>query len=140
MGWSGALCLGPSRCGRLLSFLPWEYQASHLPRGLPSSAEGAVSSYLLICLWLRRVFTAAQAFLYLRQARAPLVAAQGLLIAVASVVAEHRLEGARASGVAARGLGSCVPGLWSTGSAAVHRLSCSVASGIFADQVLNLHW
>ena len=55
---------------------------------------------------------------------------------VASVVVEHRLQGERASVVAA-------PGLWSTGSAVVHGLRCSTACGIFPDQGLNpclLHW
>ena len=35
------------------------------------------------------------------------IAVLGLLIAVASLVAEHRLESTRASVVAARGLASC---------------------------------
>ena len=53
-----------------------------------------------------------------------LVAASGLLIGVASLVAEHGL-GAQASVVVA------------------HRLSCSAACGIFPDQGSNLcalHW
>ena len=51
---------------------------------------------------------------------------------MASLVAERRLEGMWASAVAA-------PGLWSTGSiVAVHRLSRSVACGIFLGQGSNL--
>ena len=37
----------------------------------------------------------------------PLVAVHGLLIAVASFVSEHRLQGTQASVVAAHGLSSC---------------------------------
>ena len=61
----------------------------------------------------------------------------GLLIAVASLVFEQRLQGAQASVVTA-------PGLQSIGSvAAAHGLSCSAARGIFPDQGSNrylLHW
>ena len=60
-----------------------------------------------------------------------LVEVLGLLIAVASLVAECRLEGGRTS-VAA------VPMPQSTGSIAVGlRLSCFLARGIFPDQGLN---
>ena len=63
---------------------------------------------------------------------------QWLLVAVASLVAEHRLQGMQASGIAARGLGSCSPGLKSAGSVALaHGLSCSEACGIFPDQGSN---
>ena len=64
-------------------------------------------------------------FLWLWQVGAALVAAHGLLIAVASLVAERGLEGAWASVVVA------------------HRLSCSEARGISLDRGLNpcvLHW
>jgi len=38
------------------------------------------------------------------------------------------------------GLGSAFPRLWSTEAVAVvHRLSCSVACGVFPDQGLNPH-
>ena len=64
----------------------------------------------------------------------------GLLIVVASLVAEHRLWGARGSVVV-------VPEPWSTGSAVTaHGLRCSVACGIFLEQGSNLrllhllHW
>ena len=60
-----------------------------------------------------------------------------LLIPVASLVAEHRLQGTRASVVVA-------PGLLNTGSVlVVHGLSCPAACGIFPDQGSNpclLHW
>ena len=59
------------------------------------------------------------------------------LIAAASPIAEHGLQGARASVVVARGPQS-------TGSVAVaHRLRCSAACGILLDQGSNpcpLHW
>ena len=61
-----------------------------------------------------------------------LLAVCRLLIAVASFVAEHRLQAVRASAVAA-------PGLQGTGSAVVvQRLSCSKACRIFLDQGSNL--
>ena len=60
------------------------------------------------------------------------VAVCRLLIAVASLVAEHGLQ--------ARGLQQ----LWHAGSVVVaHRFSCSTACGIFPDQGSNpcpLHW
>ena len=60
-----------------------------------------------------------------------------LLLAAASLIAERRVSGTCASVAVA-------PGLSSTGSvAAVLRLSCSTACGIFPDQGLNLcllHW
>ena len=66
-----------------------------------------------------------------------LVAVHRLLIAVASLVAEHGLWGARASAVSG-------PGLQSTGSiVVVHRLSCSTARGTFPGQTSSprlLHW
>ena len=66
-----------------------------------------------------------------------LIAVHGLLIAVASVVVEHRLQGTWAC--------SCRSLLQSPGSVAVaHRLSCSAAcGGIFSDEGSNphpLHW
>ena len=68
-----------------------------------------------------------------------LVAMRGLLIAVASLVAEqgsrtHRREQLRHTGPAV-----VAPALWSTASiVVVHRLSCSVACGNFPDQGSNL--
>ena len=65
-----------------------------------------------------------------------LVAMCGLLVAVASFVAEHE-QGTGASVVVA-------PGLQSTNSTVVaHRLCCSVVCGVFPDQGSNLcllHW
>ena len=67
----------------------------------------------------------------------PFLAVHGLLIVVASPVAERGLWSARASVVGA-------PGLWSTGSIVVALgLSCSEACGIFPDQESTpclLHW
>ena len=66
-----------------------------------------------------------------------LAAACGLLIVVASLAVEHRLEGSQAAGVAA-------PRLQSAGSIVMaHGLSCPEACGIFLEQELNpclLHW
>ena len=60
----------------------------------------------------------------------------GLLV-LASLSAEHGLQGMRATVIAA-------PGLWSTGSIVeVHGLSSPVARGIFPDKGSNLcllHW
>ena len=71
-------------------------------------------------------------FLQLRRAGATLLAVCGLLIVVASLVGEPGLQ--------ARGLQQ----LWHVGLVVVaHRLSCSVACGIFPDQGSNpcpLHW
>ena len=68
----------------------------------------------------------------------------GLLIAVASLVAELRLQGTWASVDAALRLSSVSPGLQRTVSIVVANwLSCSVARGIFPDQGSNqclLHW
>ena len=65
------------------------------------------------------------------------VAVRRLLTVVASLVAEHRVQGTRASVVVA-----C--GLQSTGLIVeVHRFSCSTSCGIFPNQGLNLcllHW
>ena len=61
-----------------------------------------------------------------------LAAVLGLLIVVASLVAEHELQGTWAALVLARGLSSC-------GSRALeHGLSCSEARGVFLDQGLKL--
>ena len=74
----------------------------------------------------------------------PFSVVRGLLIAVASLVAKHRLWGAQASGVAASGLRSC--GSWALEHgvcSCVPRLSCFVARGIIPDQESNLcllHW
>ena len=59
------------------------------------------------------------------------------LIAVTSVVAEHRLQGAQASVAVASGFSS------TSSVAGVHGFSCPTACGIVPDQGLNLfllHW
>ena len=61
----------------------------------------------------------------------------GLLIEVASLVAEHRLESMQASVVADLGLQS------TDSVVVVHRLSCFMVCGIFLNQGSNLcllHW
>ena len=66
-----------------------------------------------------------------------LVSVRELLIAVAALAAEHRLQGMWTSAVV-------TPGLWSTALTVVtHRLSCCKACGNFLDQGSNqclLHW
>ena len=72
------------------------------------------------------------------------VVVRGLLITMASLFVEYRLQGTGSSS-------NCASGLWSTASIVVtHGLSCSVACGIFSDQGSNpclpywqadsLHW
>ena len=68
-------------------------------------------------------------FLYLWQAWAPLVAVRGLLIVVASLVAEHRLWDTQASVVTAHRLRSCESRAW----AQQLWFSCSEACGISLD-------
>ena len=55
--------------------------------------------YVFICFWLLWVFIAVRGF--------SLVAVCGLLIATASLVVEHGLQGVQASVVAAPGLSRC---------------------------------
>ena len=67
------------------------------------------------------------------------VAVRRLLVVVASLVAEHGLEGARAR----RCTGSKVHGLEGAWAQVAHGLSCSVVCGIFPDQEFNVspvHW
>ena len=66
------------------------------------------------------------------------VAVRGLLVGVASPVAEHGLSAHKAAVGAARGLSCVAVGPYSAGSEVVHRLSCSSAGGILPDQGLNL--
>ena len=72
-----------------------------------------------------------------------LVKAPRFLVAVASLVADHRLEVHRLQYVWLIGSVVVVSRLWSTDSTVVHRLSCSAACGIFSNQGSNLcllHW
>ena len=107
--------------------------------------SGLLVGQKVFFFWLRWVFVAARRlFSSCGEQGLLLVVVCGLLIAVASLVAEHRLQ--------VRGLqqlwhaGSVVVahGLQSKGSVVlVHGFSCSVACGIFPDQGLNLcalHW
>ena len=72
------------------------------------------------------------------------VAVRGLLIAVASLVAEHRLQVYELQQLRHTGSVVVAHRLQSTGSVVVaHGLSCSAACGIFLDQGSNpcpLHW
>ena len=90
-----------------------------------------------IYFWLCWVFLAAWAFLQLWRAGSSLVAVHGLLIAVASLIGEHRLQGEQASVVPACGLSSC--GSWVLG----HRLnsydSCAFELWCWR-RLLRVHW
>ena len=74
--------------------------------------DNIFADYLLFYFWLHWVFTAAWEL--------SLVAARGLLLGVASLVAEHGLQGVWASAVV------------------LHGLSCPAARGIFPDEGSNL--
>ena len=69
----------------------------------------AISDFIIkTFFWLCWVFVAAWGFsLVAASGSYSLVAVHGLFIAVASLVVEHRLSGAWASGVVALGLRSC---------------------------------
>ena len=72
-----------------------------------------------------------------------LLAVPGLLIVVASLVAEHRPWGFQSSVVATHGLSSCASRLETTDSiVTAHKLRCSEACGIFPDagNLCPLHW
>ena len=108
------------------------------PERMPLS-PALLSSFLLrfIYFGVCWVFIAAQAFLQLQQAGAPLWSQCTGFSLRGPLGAEHRLWGPSPSVVAA-------PRLWSTGSVAVvHGLSCSPACEIFPDEGSNpcpLHW
>ena len=83
--------------------------------------------YLFIYLAALSLHCCVQAFSNCREWGLIFVVVHGLLIAVASLVAEHRLQAHR------------LQQLWHVGSVVVaHGLSCSVARGIFLDQGSNL--
>ena len=88
--------------------------------------------HLFVYFWLHWVFVAVHGLsLLVESGHYSLVALRGLLIEVASLVAEHGLCGVWASVVA-----GC--GLLTTGSVVVlHGLSCPVAQRIFLDQGSN---
>ena len=66
------------------------------------------------------------------------VAVRGLLLAVASLVAEHGLQVRGLQQLWHKGSGVVARGFQSTGSVVVaHGLSCSAVCGIFPDQGLN---
>ena len=122
----------------------WKFQEPK--RQQPSSYSKVIFFFNFIYLFLAALGLrrCARAFSSCGEQGLLFAAVRRLLTAVASLVAEHGLQ--------ARGLqqlwhtGSVVVarGLQSTGSVVVvHRLSCSMACGIFPDQGLNpcpLHW
>ena len=82
--------------------------------------------YSCVCFWLCWIIVAACGLSLVAASRGySLVATHRLLIAVASLVVEHRVWGPQTSGVVARGF------------------SCPETCGIFLDRGLNphlLHW
>ena len=85
----------------------------------------SLQNQMLVYLWLCWIFAAVGLFSSRSERRSLAIAVHRLLVAVTPLVAVHRLQGVRAS------------------VAVAHRLSCSVARGIFPDQGLNLcllHW
>ena len=92
-----------------------------------------VSVYFLVYFWLCWVLVAAHRLSLVVVSKGySLVVVHGLLSAVASLVAEHGLEGTQTSVVAVCVLSNC--GEW---------LSCPLACKIFLDQGSNpspLHW
>ena len=101
--------------------------------------------FVYFYFWLRWVFVAARGlFSSCGEWGLLFVELHGLLIAVASLVAEHRLQAHGLQQLWHMGSVVVARGLQSTGSVVVaHQLSCSVACGIFLDQGLNpcpLHW
>ena len=93
-----------------------------------------VSAFFFKFSWLCWVFTAAHRFSLVSVSEGySLVAVCRLLIAVASLVAEHRLKGEQASV-------AVTPGLQSTASVVVpHGLSCSASCRIFPHEGSNLY-
>ena len=100
--------------------------------------------YLFIYFWLRWVFIAARGLFSSCGKRGLLFVAVHGLIAVASLVAEHRPQAHGLQQLWYAGSVVVAHGLQSTGSVVVvHGLSCSAACGIFPDQGSNpcpLHW
>ena len=100
--------------------------------------------YLFICLFIYLLLAAlglcccTWAFSSCGERGLLFVAVRGLLIAVASLVAEHRLQVRRPQQLWCVGLVVVAHRLQSTGSVVVaHGLSCSVACGILLDQGWN---
>ena len=117
-----------------------EQRLDRTPRPRPSlileREEGLWSFFFFF--WLYWVFAAAHGLsLVAASEGCALVVVLRLLVVLASLVAEHRPWGARASVIGA-------PRPQSAGSLAeVHKLGCSLARGIFLDQAWKpnlLHW
>ena len=99
---------------------------------------------LFIYLWLCWVFVAVRGLSLVAGSGLLFVVVHGLLIAVASLVAEHGLQACGLWQLWHTGSVVVARGLQSAGSmVAAHGLSCSAACGIFPDQGSNpcpLHW
>ena len=127
---------------RWLPFLGFYFEGMNFKNELPYPND-LYYSYFLIAYFFQRTlfiyFWLCWVFLQLwRTDRGySLVLVPELLTAVASLVAEYKRQGSRASVAGA-------PGLQGTGlKVEAHGLSCSAARGIFLDQGLNsciLHW
>ena len=129
--------MAPKSCGDTESY--------HYPRSHHASSHHPFKHSFSLCIfflslkkdlciyftfWLWRVFVAFREL--------SLVVVCGLLMAMASFIAEQGLQGARDSVVAARGFG--IWGSWALGCwlcSLAHGLSCSVVSGLFPDQGSN---
>ena len=100
--------------------------------------------YFFIDFWLLGLRCCTWAFSTCGKWGLLFIAVYGLLIVVASLVAEHGLQARRLRQLQHAGSVVVAHGLWSTGSVFVaHGLSCSMACGIFPDQGSNLcplHW
>ena len=99
---------------------------------------------LFVCLAALGLRCCARAFSSCGEQGLFLVAMRGLLIAVASFAAEHRLQVCGLQQLWHMASVVVFHGLQSAGSVVVaQRLSCSAACGIFPDQGLNqgpIHW
>ena len=109
----------------------WTSYFSYLQPSCIAHLKKFIYSFLsMLCLHCRAGFS-----LVVVSSGYSLVVVPGFLVAVASLIAEHGLQGERAS-VAA---GVVAPGLQSAGSIVVAQgLSCSMARGICQDQGWNL--
>ena len=86
------------------------------------------------CSWVRRLFSSC------REQGLLFIAVHGLLIVVASLVAEHECQGAQVQQLGPVGSIIAVPSLYSIDSiVTAQRLSCFEACGIFLDQGLHPH-
>ena len=99
-----------------------------------------IKIYLFIYLWLCWVFVPVHGLSLVVASRGyHLAVVRGRLIAVASLVAEHRLWSTQASVFGVHRLRSLAPGLWSAASVVLtHRVTCT--SGPCLDKRTLNHW